>query len=240
MPCHAVRSARGGSGPAPRDYTLRPSDPGRSTTGTAPRRECLRRATDALHRDMEARLEAADCFGSRDGHVLYLRAVAPLYATLEAMLDDAGAGRWLPDWPRRRKAGLIRADLHALGAREPDARPAPTTVAAALPLPWHAGAVFAVLYVLEGATLGGAVLARRVARLGLSRACGASFLDPYGADRGAMWRGYLRALEGAELALGEEAELGPWAAATFTLFAAQAPAPRPPRLRTPSALVSPP
>ena len=145
MPYHAACSVRVGSGPAPRNHRLRPSDPGRSTTGTAPRRERLRHATDALHCDMEARLKAAGCFGSRDGHVLYLRAGAPLFT----MLDDAEVGRRLPDWPHRRKAGLIRADLQALGAEEPDAHPAPTTVAAVLPFPWHVGAVFAVLYVLK-------------------------------------------------------------------------------------------
>jgi heme oxygenase len=227
MPDQAARRARGCPGPAHRDHGLRPGDADRDTDGSGPRRGRLRRATAAPHRGLEARLEAAGCFDDRDGHVRHLRAIAPIYAALEEMLDGAGAGRWLPDWPRRRKAGLIRADLRALGAGEPPASPARAAVAAALPSPWHAGAVFAVLYVLEGATLGGAVLARRVARLGLARGCGASFLDPYGADRGAMWRGYLRALEGAELTPGEEAGLCPWAAATFALFAAWAPAPHP-------------
>ncbi|SDE30661.1 Heme oxygenase [Belnapia rosea] len=141
------------------------------------------------------------------------------------MLDDTGAGRWLLDWPRRRKAGLIRADLRALGVDEPEASPVHAAVADALPFPWHAGAVLAVLSVLEGAKLGGAVLARRVAHLGLTRDHGASSFDPYGADRGAMWHEYLRTLQDAELAPNEEAEFGPCAAATFALFAVRVPAP---------------
>jgi light-regulated signal transduction histidine kinase (bacteriophytochrome) len=50
--------------------------------------------------------------------------------------------------------------------------------------------VLGALYVLEGQTLGGAVLARRAAGLGLTRQAGASFLDAYGPERGAMWRGF--------------------------------------------------
>lgn len=204
-----------------------PSAPGggRGATRVGPRRDRLRRASGVLHQDLEARLEAAGSFDSLDGYARHLGAVAPLYAALEGTLDAAGAGRLLPDWPRRRKAGLIRADLRALGATETDAGLPHRASDAGLPKPWHAGAVFAALYVLEGATLGGVVLARRVLRFGATRERGAASLDPYGPDRGAMWRGFLDALEGAALTPEEEADLGPRAAAVFALFAARIPAP---------------
>lgn len=199
---------------------------GRHAPATGSRRDRLRRATGAAHAALEARLEAGGCFDSLHGYARYLGAMAPLYAALEDALHDAGAGRLLPDWPRRRKAGLLRADLCALGATAPAiARGALGAGAGVAAPPWHAGAVFAALYVSEGATLGGAVLARRVLRLGLTRERGAAFLDPYGPDRGAMWRGFLGILEGAALTPGEEEELGPRAAAVFALFATRIAAP---------------
>ncbi|MDO9713311.1 biliverdin-producing heme oxygenase [Paracraurococcus lichenis] len=195
---------------------------GRHAPATGSRRDRLRRATSAQHAALEARLEAGGCFDSLDGYARYLGAMAPLYAALEDALHAAGAGRLLPDWPRRRKAGLVRADLRALGARAPAiARVASGAEAGAMAALWHAGVVFAALYVLEGATLGGAVLARRVLRLGLTRERGAAFLDPYGLDRSTMWQGFLRALEGAELTPEEEGDLGPRSAAVFDLFAAR-------------------
>jgi len=207
--------------------TPRPGHGPGAAAAARPRRDRLRRATGALHEGLEARLEAAGSFGSTDGYARYLGAVAPLYAALEGTLDAAGAGRLLPDWPRRRKAGLIRADLRALGAAGTDVPDLCPGSGASLPQPWHAGAVLAALYVLEGATLGGAVLARRMVCLGVTRERGAAFLDPYGPDRGGMWRCFLHALEGAALTPEEEGDLGPQAAAVFALFAARVAAPAP-------------
>lgn len=211
------------------------SDGGRGVAGVGPRRDRLRRACGVLHENLEARLEAAGSFDSLDGYARYLGAVAPLYAALEGMLDAAGAGRLLPDWPRRRKAGLIRVDLRALGAAGTDVSSPCRALEADLPPSWHTGAALAALYVMEGATLGGAVLGRRMLRFGVTRERGAAFLDPYGPDRGAMWRGFLDALEGAALAPEEEGDLGPRAAAVFALFAEQIAAPAPMALLRPDA-----
>lgn len=228
-----LRRVSGGSTALSHGPHVSDQRPGAATTG--PRRDRLRHATGTLHGGLETRIEAAGSFDSTDGYVRHLDAVAPLYAALEGMLDAAGAGRFVPDWPQRRKAGLIRADLRALGAATGTDVPVPCPASGAgLPLtPRHAGAVFGALYVLEGATLGGAVLARRVLRLGLTRERGAASLDPYGPDRGAMWRGFLGALEGAALTPEEEGDLGPWAAAVFALFAARIPAPAPAALFRP-------
>lgn len=236
MTAHGSDLPRHGPGGSPAgNRRPRAADGGRGAAGVGPRRDRLRRASGVLHDDLEARLAAAGCFDSLDGYARYLCAIAPLYAALEGMLDAAGAGRLLPDWPRRRKAGLIRADLRALGVAGTDTRVLHPILDAGLPEPWHAGAVFAALYVMEGATLGGAVLARRMLRFGATRERGAAFLDPYGPDRGAMWRGFLDALEGAALTPEEEGDLGPRAAAVFALFAARIAAPAPVALLRPDA-----
>jgi heme oxygenase len=80
------------------------------------RHQGVRRATAAAHAALDATLRGAGCFTSVQGYRRYLGAVAPAYAALEATLDAAGAGRLLPDWPRRRKLGLIHAELRGMGA----------------------------------------------------------------------------------------------------------------------------
>jgi heme oxygenase len=183
--------------------------------GGTTRRDRLRRVTAAAHLALEAVVEASGAFDSLASYARHLRALLPLHATLEAALDAAGAELLLPDWPRRRKAELIEADLRRLGVAPPAGDTAP------VPRIEGHGAALGALYVLEGQTLGGAVLARRAAALGLTRLSGAAFLDAYGTERGAMWRGFLAALETAPLAPGEEAAMEDAAAATFAAFAAR-------------------
>ncbi|MCK8782952.1 biliverdin-producing heme oxygenase [Roseomonas sp. NAR14] len=175
------------------------------------RRDRLRHGTAELHAALDAALTGAGYFDDAMGYRRYLLAVLPLQQGLEAALDLAGAAALLPDWPARRRAPLGRSALARLG----DA-PVPPAV---LPVPAGRGAVLAGLYVLEGATLGGAVLARRLREVGVPPPA-LRFLDPHGARRGAMWRGFLARLEAAPLSPGEEAALCPAARAVFARFAA--------------------
>ena len=180
------------------------------------RHEDLRRATAAAHAALDATLLGAGCFSSVERYRRYLGAVAPLYAALEATLDAADAARLLPDWPRRRKLGLIDAELRAMGAAfDPLDQPAAVTAIGAC----DTGDIFGALYVLEGATLGGALLARAMRRLGVLAPGAACLLDPYGAERGAMWRGFLARLEAVKMTYQQEQALGARARATFSLFA---------------------
>lgn len=53
-----------------------------------------------------------------------------------------------------------------------------------------------ILYVLEGATLGGQVILRRLGtRVGISATYGGRFFASYGPDVGRMWRSYVEVLE---------------------------------------------
>jgi heme oxygenase len=51
-----------------------------------------------------------------------------------------------------------------------------------------------LLYVMEGSTLGGRMIVRSLAERGVD-VTGLRFLDPYGAETGARWRGFLAVLE---------------------------------------------
>lgn len=114
-----------------------------------------------------------------------LQAFRSVYAPLERALERSPLTvAVVPDIAERRKTGWLDADLAALGAPIlPDLDVAPLTTVEHV-----AGAC----YVLEGATLGGAVVARELPDVPHR------FFTSYGSRRGAMWagfRGHLRALD---------------------------------------------
>ena len=142
----------------------------------------------------------------------YARYVRVMHATTchveRTLLALPGFREAVPDFSRRVKAPALRADLIALGAaRERDQSPVRTpevrTVAEAM----------GVAYVLEGATLGGAVIARNVAAT-LGPDTPMRYLRVYGDELGAMWRTFCGALE-AFAAREGHAELCASASATF-------------------------
>lgn len=184
------------------------------------RRQRLRAATGSAHREVEQAIAAVDYFGSVADYGRYLAIAARLYGWLEGALDGAGARQLLADWHRRRKATLVLADLRVLGFANKErvaTAPGPCMGRHGWQ-PHHAGDILGALYVMEGATLGGAVLARRMEHLGITRERGGGLLDPYGPERGAMWRTFLDQLEAVRLSDKEEAALCPSASAVFVLF----------------------
>lgn len=97
------------------------------------------------------------------------------------------------DFAHRRKAPLLARDLQTLAG--PDARQ-PLPLCTALPplttLPQAAGC----LYVLEGATLGGQLIARHLRMtLGLDAQNGAAFFHCYGDSVGRRWKDFCGVLE---------------------------------------------
>ncbi len=90
------------------------------------------------------------------------------------------------------------------------------------PAPPSLGGVAAglgALYVVEGATLGGRVIARHLARsLALGPADGAAFFAGYGDRTGAMWNGLRAQAADYEARFGGVAEATAAAQATFALF----------------------
>jgi heme oxygenase len=90
----------------------------------------------------------------------------------------------------REKLWRLRDDLRAFGSTEGsiDALPRCTWVPEIATVPSALGC----LYVTEGATLGGRIVARAVREhLGLGPSTGASFFEGYGAATAAMWRSFL-------------------------------------------------
>lgn len=134
----------------------------------------------------------------------YLARLLGFYGPIEAALAEHSWEAAGLDLAARRKAPLLAADLDRLGvaaaAREALPRCAALPEVPALP------EALGCAYVLEGATRGGRVLARRVEEaLGLDRAGGCAFLQAYGDDADRMWEAFAVALDAA---LGDEAALG--------------------------------
>lgn len=153
----------------------------------------LKSSTREQHERAEAHLNLMDPALDRPRYAAALRTMRSLYGTLEPRIGArlGEAGRAALDWPARLKVPLLDRDLRALN------------VAPAADL--DGGAVDAFLrdeadawgaaYVLEGATLGGALVRRHLAtQLGLADA-GTAFHGSYGPLTGPRWRAFGEALE---------------------------------------------
>jgi heme oxygenase len=127
---------------------------------------------------------------SREYYVQVLGAYYGFYAPLEARIQHAASWAILgfPLEPRLKTPLLIR-DLASLGLAEPDWRQLP--LCPFLPALHSFPTALGCLYVLEGATLGGQLMARHLAQtLQLGSANGAAFFNSYGADVGVMWKAF--------------------------------------------------
>ncbi len=146
---------------------------------THPALDALRSGTDDIHRRLEGDSPLARPDLTTDAYHDVLGRLWGLVVPLEEALECAGVP--LVDWPDRRKAPLLAADLPTLdGLARCDERP-----------PLEGGdAVLGCLYVLEGSTLGGRMVAARVeSTLGVG-AVGTRYFRSYGDQVGARWRGF--------------------------------------------------
>lgn len=112
----------------------------------------LRRATAEAHAEVDGLFSQVD-LASAAGYRAFLSAQARAHLPVEAALDAAGAERVFADWPQRRRAALLRADLEDLGG---------TITPGPAPLLTDAAEIAGAAYVIEGSRLGGALLRRSV------------------------------------------------------------------------------
>ncbi|MFS2156785.1 biliverdin-producing heme oxygenase [Pseudomonas sp. Pseusp122] len=149
----------------------------------------LREATGDSHRALEARLPF---MSANLNEALYRRLIQAYYGFYQPLEQRLEAADLLE--PERRKAPALLRDLQAMGIDShalercqylPDVSD-----------PWH---LLGVMYVIEGATLGGQVLRRVIGeRLGIGADSGGAFLDVYGPATGTLWKAFLKRLWEAE------------------------------------------
>ena len=160
---------------------------------SAPVLQALRAHTAELHIALEKRLPFFADSLDAPAFLHLMQAYHGFYAPLEDALRTSPCFPADFDLQARLKSATLRSDLQAMGlsaeaiARLPRCRDLPPLDSSA--------ACLGVLYVLEGATLGGQVLRRQIlASLGMDAGNGAAFLDVYGEETGRRWRAFLHYL----------------------------------------------
>ena len=149
--------------------------------------ERLRAETRLLHARIEDGLASMRAHESLDRHALVLARFFGFYDAWEPRLGSCLADEAF--FGPRRKLHLLERDLAALGHAPEGIRALPQCPC--LPPLTSAAEAMGSLYVLEGATLGGQVISRRLERtLGLSGGLGYSFFRSYGREVGPMWRAF--------------------------------------------------
>lgn len=147
--------------------------------------ERLKLETGPAHERIETAMDLDSRIASRERYRDLLIRFYGFHAAWET-----AAGATAPDrdfFARRCKAGLLAKDLAALGLTEREIIGLPQCDPL-MPLPSPA-AVLGSMYVVEGSTLGGAIIAREVERrLGYDAATGCAYFRSYGRDIAAMWR----------------------------------------------------
>lgn len=154
--------------------------------------DSLRTRTSAAHRRLEATVDIESRIRDRDQYRRLLERFWGFYRPLESALAGirwpAGAARPEPT----AKSALIARDLGALGTENPEELP----ICRDLPAIADWRSALGCHYVIEGATLGGNVIAKMIRRT--PEACAAAlptaFFSPYGGDTGAHWHRFCSVL----------------------------------------------
>lgn len=186
-------------------------------------RTALRLGTAAAHERLHGLRPFADLAEgrlTRDGYAALLCRLLGFHLAVEASLAAAPSlAAFGIDLGERRRSGMLRQDLLALGITAP-APPAPGFAVAPLPRLASAGEAMGRLYVTEGATLGGRMLARGLDPLLGTGEAGRAFLLGHGARHGAMWLAFCAALERCGADPARQAGMLRGATASFAAFEA--------------------
>jgi heme oxygenase len=177
----------------------------------------LRAGTAELHIALEKRLPFFSDTLDTQAFVRLMQAYYGFYMPLENALLRSDAIPADFELTPRLKAPTLCSDLHALGVSAAALRSLPHCEQ--LPVIDSSAACLGVLYVLEGATLGGQILRREIStRLGLEADNGAAFLDIYGAATGRRWRDFIEYLGSRPMSAAERAAVVAAAQTTFSCF----------------------
>ena len=163
--------------------------------GASPLRQELKRETADLHRRLEIDLGLLESELSLDRYRRVLEFFFGFYAPVEAGLARVASAGPPLGFPLRARTALIESDLLSLGLSRRELADLPRC--ADLPRLSCPEELAGCLYVLEGACLGGQVIAPALReRLGVAKGSGASFFIGDAEGTPARWRLVLAWLEG--------------------------------------------
>lgn len=123
-------------------------------------------------------------------------------------------GALVPDVEGRRKAHLLESDLKALGLSEADIN---ALLVYNYPAPANEAEALGAMYVLEGSTLGGNIIYKRLNHLiGIEKETNGKYFTAYGDMSGMKWKGFMEAFGEYAVSHNAEQEIINTAIATFT------------------------
>ncbi|QQP97188.1 biliverdin-producing heme oxygenase [Lysobacter enzymogenes] len=175
----------------------------------ASRSQRLKAATHATHDRLDQRIMAGGIFASRDRFARFLRVQYRFHCDIDGLYANDALAALVPDLSGRRRLPQIAADLRDLG------QPLPPFAVAAVRADLPLAAALGWLYVAEGSNLGGSVLYKLAAKLGLDSGFGARHLAAHPDGVARHWRGFTGALDSVALSLAEEGEVIAGAEAAF-------------------------
>jgi heme oxygenase (biliverdin-IX-beta and delta-forming) len=156
--------------------------------------ESLRERTASLHARVERSTDLPKrCSSVRAYRELLLRLLG-FYEPAEERLSFFDWRVLGIDFEQRRKVPLLVRDIRTLAGDPRNCSPISQDELPRIPT---LSAAVGVLYVMEGATLGGQFISRHVRDvLGIGPSTGGSFHAAYGCNTGAMWREFREAANG--------------------------------------------
>jgi heme oxygenase (biliverdin-IX-beta and delta-forming) len=179
--------------------------------------ERLKHETHECHGEVERRVNVLNRLQTARSYRRLLEQFYGVYCPLESEIAHSMSEivGWLPDIEDRMRTPSLRLDLRLLGNLCPEGLPL-----APIPPLDSLAQRFGCLYVLEGSTLGGQIIAREVSsRLPYTSGDGCSFFASRGAEIGPRWRNFRLSLEAYAVANSESHDsIIQSAAATFRVF----------------------
>ena len=153
--------------------------------------QVVKNETASLHQEVEnILLPKLQAVRTTEDYAIILRMFYGFFHPLEEKIQQFISTDLLPDIRERRTSSLIRNDLSALGIQ------VELPVCNSLPQINDSSSAFGALYVLEGSTLGGKMIARMLAKKdGSAIPAGAlHFFGGYQEQTGKMWTSFLAVL----------------------------------------------
>lgn len=159
------------------------------TIETEPLLTAVKERSKLLHRDVEAiLLRRLAAIKQKQDYAAILRLFYGYYFPVEQRIAQHVSPALLPDIAERRKAAAIVNDLKALGC---DTMPLP--LCQRLPAIDNTAQAMGALYVLEGSTLGGKIIANLLLKnkaLCVTKEA-LTFFSGYGDETGCKWKSFL-------------------------------------------------
>ncbi|MGE8287117.1 MAG: biliverdin-producing heme oxygenase [Stenotrophomonas sp.] len=173
------------------------------------RSQRLKAATTNTHDSLDKRIMSEEIFSGRTQFARFVRVQYRFHRDIESLYALPALDALIPGLSDRRRLDQIARDLEDLCQGLPAA--APPAVAGDIDVPRALG----WLYVAEGSNLGGTILFKMAAKIGLGAKFGASHLaaHPDGAAR--HWRQFTAALDAVPLTAEQEAQVVEGANAAF-------------------------